>query len=184
MATGNGNEVSYTSSGYTFKWYTVVTYNITSTTDTTVNYSVTVGVYHNADSSKHVSLASGIATKLNIGGTQVSSTTTTSSHTIYGGETYQTLPLASSTTYTGSFTRSTVEQTIALSASVTLNNWGKGTSTYTNDSAFIVPAKALQVYTKVGGAIKTAKVYVKVNNTIYQPHTGYVKVDGVWKQIT
>ena len=186
MATGQGNTNTYTSSGYTLNWCVLVEYNVTSITDTALNYEAIVKVYHiNADTSKQVSLSSGVVATLSIGGSQVTSYTTTSSHTLYAGtaNAWKLIPYTG-TSYTGSISRTTSPQTVSLSASVKLNNWGKGTSTFTDNSAFTVPARAIPGYCKIGGSIKSGIFYTKVNGNIVTPTVGYVKVGGTWKQIS
>ena len=180
MATGQGNINTYTGSGYTLNWAVYVVYNVTSTTDTTVNYTVSVKIYHiNTDTTKRVQLSSGVTASLKIAGTEVKTFLSSEAHTVFAG----TENMWEIITYSGSFTRGTTDVVKSLEASVTLTNWGKGTSTYTNNSAFSVPRVIVKAYLKLNGAIKTAQVYIKANGAIYQPHSGYIKTGGVWKKI-
>ena len=87
MATGQGNINTYTSGGYTFKWCTLVEYNVTNISDTVSRYTISVKAYHiNSDTTKRVSLNSGVKATLSIDGVEVRSETTTSSHTLFAGE--------------------------------------------------------------------------------------------------
>lgn len=80
----------------------------------------------------------------------------------------------------------------------TLKGWntkadGTGThynlgATYTGNAALPLYAEwelnTVKGYTKVNGSIKQGIYYAKVNDNIIVPYIGYVKVNGVWKQIT
>ena len=258
MATGQGNTNTYTNSGYTFKWCTLVEYNVTNVSDTVSNFTVTVKAYHiNSDTTKRVSLNSGVKATLLIDGTEVSAYTSTASHTLYAGEANAWTLI----TYTGSVTRTHAQQTRSITATIKLTNWGSGTSTYTGASVIVIPPKtsyaivysnnggtgaiangtkwygesltlsdgtgitktnhdlmgwntaadgtgthyalggtytanaaailyaewvlsAVTGYARVNGSIRTGIYYARVNGNIVTPHLGYVKVDGVWKQIT
>lgn len=150
MATGQGNTNTYTSGGYTFKWCTLVDYNVTNTSDTEATYTVTVKAYHiNTDTTKRVSLNSGVKATLLIDGVEVSSYTSTSSHTLFAGEANAWTLI----TYTGSATRTRVQQTRSITATIKLTNWGSGTSTYSGSSVIVIPPETSYViaYNNNGG---------------------------------
>lgn len=144
MAIGYGDEHSYTQNGYTLKWKALVDYAVTSETEKAVNYSVSVKVLHvGTDASKHVTLAAGITASLTVDGTEVATVTTPSSHELYATE-EKAWEIIS---YNGTFNKTHGTSLLspnsqpkkkALTATIKLNNWGKATSTYTNEEAFVV----------------------------------------------
>lgn len=156
----DGNINSYTQSGYTFRWDTRVIYEVTSETDTDVTYSVRVQIYHiNTDATKRVALNSGVTASLTIAGQVVETFRSTSSHTLYAGEANAWTVITKSVT----IHKTHVQHYESLSATATLTNWGKGTSTYTNANALLVNAAPYTVtYNSNGGSgvIASQKKYV------------------------
>lgn len=136
MATERGTIQTYTNN-YTLHWCTLVDFGISSTTSTTVTYYAKVKILHvHTDTTKHVNLAKGITASLTINGTQVKSYTSTAAYELYAGEA-NALEVIN---YSATVNRTSADQILSFSAQVKLNNWGKATSTHTNDTGFVIPA--------------------------------------------
>lgn len=124
--TVQGNTVTYSQSSYTFNWCVLVEYELTSDNPGNVVYSVKVKLYHIGDNPQsHVGLNSGIVATVKHNNTTLGTNTTSSSITLYAGESNAV------EIYSTNITVNKVQspQIYRINVSATLSNWGSGTST-------------------------------------------------------